>query len=144
MVAVSLWANDSDQLRGCDHASGVRVMYGVCSGLRYKVMGPTVRREDLKDKANQVVWIAQRIRNWYLVTMAYHPAGSIGLALNLNPWPKGSKAVHHKCRPGSVNPGTMPAHTHRQAAVPHAPTMQSILQPISHKDLSLPTLSPSK
>ena len=35
------------QLRGCDRASGVRVMYGVCSELRYKVMGPTVRREDL-------------------------------------------------------------------------------------------------
>jgi len=24
-------------------------MYGVCSGLRYKVMGPMVRREDLLD-----------------------------------------------------------------------------------------------
>jgi len=36
------------QLRGCDRALGVRVLYGVCSGLRYKMMQPTVRREDLK------------------------------------------------------------------------------------------------
>jgi len=35
------------QLHGYNRASGVRVMYGVCSELRYKVMGPTVRREDL-------------------------------------------------------------------------------------------------
>jgi len=41
------------QLHGCNHASGVRVMYRVCSKLRYKVIGPTVRREDLKSKSQE-------------------------------------------------------------------------------------------
>jgi len=36
-----------DQLRSCDRASGVRVMYSSCSGRWCKVMQATVRREVL-------------------------------------------------------------------------------------------------
>jgi len=60
------------QLRGCDRASGVRVMYGVCSELRYKVMGPTVRREDLLKNPFRKVPQRMELDAWFLSKNILH------------------------------------------------------------------------